>query len=146
MALLICTAMMMCNFLAAGPTIAIVTTTLDFFPGAPPNVDPQGFSANIAKVAYFFTSTAVLQGTGNFFWVPLANKYGRRPVYVLSYVIYTAAAIWLIFEKTYGGFLAGRIILGFGAGAAETIGARHRLALLHRSHVLIFRLSTYFHC
>ncbi len=31
-------------------------------------------------------------------------------------------AIWLIFEHSYGGFLAGRILMGFGAGAAETIG------------------------
>ncbi len=122
MAGLICTAMMMCNFLAAGPAIAMVATTLDFFPDASPAADPAGFSANIAKVAYFFTATALLQGTGNFVWVPLANKYGRRPVYIASYLIYTATAVWLIFENTYGGFLAGRILLGFGAGAAETIG------------------------
>ncbi len=31
-------------------------------------------------------------------------------------------AIWCIFEHSYGGFLAGRILMGFGAGAAETIG------------------------
>ena len=68
--------------------------------------------------------SALLQGTGNFLWVPLANKYGRRPVYLASYLIYLAAAVWLIFERSYGGFLAGRIILGFGAGAAETIGER----------------------
>lgn len=76
----------MCNFLAAGPTVAIVTTTLDFFPASPPTVDPAGFSANVSKVAYCFSTTALLQGTGNFIWVPLANKYGRRPVYVASYV------------------------------------------------------------
>lgn len=51
----------------------------------------------------------------------LANKWGRRPVYVLSYLIYFAASVWLIFDKSYGGFLAGRILMGFGAGAAETI-------------------------
>jgi MFS family permease len=75
----------------------------------------------LARVAYFFTTTALLQGIGNFFWVPIANKYGRRPVYVASYAIYLATAIWLIFEKSYAGFLTGRILMGFGAGAAETI-------------------------
>lgn len=114
--------MMWCNFLAAGPTIAIVRTTLSFYPASPPTVDPAGFSKNIAKVAYFFTTTALLQGTGNFFWVPIANKFGRRPVYLMSYTLYLACAIWLIFDKTYSGFLAGRIIMGFAAGAAETIG------------------------
>jgi MFS family permease len=75
----------------------------------------------IAQVAYFFTCTALVQGLGNFLWVPLANKYGRRPVYLASYAIYFASAIWLSFERSYVGFLIGRILIGFGSGAAETI-------------------------
>jgi MFS family permease len=72
----------------------------------------------------------LMQGVGNFFWIPLANKYGRRPAYVASYVIYTACAIWLCFDKTFNGFLAGRIVMGFGAGAAETIGKLDGLRLV----------------
>jgi MFS family permease len=83
--------MMMCNFLAAGPTIAIVSTTMSFFPGANPMTNPAFFNSSVGKVSYFFTSTALLQGTGNFFWVPVANKFGRRPTYVISYVIYTVS-------------------------------------------------------
>ncbi|KAA8635259.1 hypothetical protein SMACR_01633 [Sordaria macrospora] len=113
--------MMMCNFLAAGPTIAIISTTGDFFKGANPASDIGYFNDSIAKVAYFFTTTSLMQGLGNFFWVPIANKYGRRPTYIFSYVIYIACAIWLCFERSYHGFLAGRILMGFGAGAAETI-------------------------
>lgn len=119
--MIVCVAMLWCNFLAAGPSVAIVQATLEFFPASPPSVDPVGFSDNVAKVAYFFTSTALLQGLGNFFWVPMADKYGRRPVYVASYAIYLATAIWAIFDKTFGGFLTARILLGFAAGAAETI-------------------------
>jgi MFS family permease len=85
----ICVAMLMCNFLAAGPTIAIVSTTMDFFQGANPTTNPAFFSASVAQVSYFFTTTALLQGTGNFFWVPVANKFGRRPAYIASYLIYT---------------------------------------------------------
>lgn len=141
MAGLICFAMMMCNFLAAGmlgshhfqstlkdywltdvvagPSIALLDTALEFFPAAATDTDV--LSLAIARTAYFFTTTALLQGVGNFFWVPLANKFGRRPVYVASYSIYFACTIWLIFDHSYGGFLAGRILMGFGAGAAETI-------------------------
>ncbi|KAM0807165.1 putative Major facilitator superfamily (MFS) profile domain-containing protein [Seiridium cardinale] len=114
MATVICLAMLMCNFLAAGPTIAIVSTAMDFFPTAP-------VPTAISKVAYFFTTTALLQGVSNFVWVPLTNKFGRRPIYVTSYALYFACTVWLIFEKSYGGFLAGRILIGIGAGAAETI-------------------------
>jgi len=87
----ICIAMMMCNFLAAGPSIAIVTTTMDFFPGANPGRNPALFASSIAKISYFFTTAALMQGVGNFFWVPIANKYGRRPTYVFSYLIYTVS-------------------------------------------------------
>ncbi|KAH8676282.1 MFS transporter [Xylariales sp. PMI_506] len=114
MAVIICLAMLMCNFLAAGPTVAMVPTAKAFFPN-------ENIHVAINSVSYFFSTTALLQGVGNFVWVPLTNKYGRRPVYIISYTIYFACALWLVFEETYAGFLAGRIILGIGAGAAETI-------------------------
>lgn len=111
--------MTMSNFLSGGPSIAIVSTALDFFPNAV--TDGTLTNSAIPKVAYFFTTTSLLMGTGCFLWVPMMNKFGRRPVYVTSYVLYFAVALWLIFEKSYAGFLLGRILMGFGAGAAETI-------------------------
>jgi MFS family permease len=78
-------------------------------------------SSAIPKTAYFFTTTSLLQGTGNLFWVPMANKWGRRPVYILSYLVYFGTSLWLVFDRSYGGFLAARILMGFAAGAAETI-------------------------
>ena len=100
-----------------GPTIAIVDTAMEFFPPTASGFDTSA----IAKTAYFFTTTALVQGVGNFFWVPVTNKFGRRPVYIASYVIYLGCAIWLVFERSYAGFLVGRILMGFGAGAAEVI-------------------------
>ncbi|OAA67507.1 MFS transporter [Cordyceps fumosorosea ARSEF 2679] len=118
-AIVLCVAMAMCNFLAAGPSIAIVQTAMDFFPQAAQ--DGSLITYAIPRVAYFFTSTSLLQGMGNLFWIPAANKWGRRPIYIASYAIYFATAVWLIFEKSYAGFLVGRILMGFGAGAAETL-------------------------
>ena len=109
--------MFMCNLLAAGPTIAIVETAMDFFP----NWKQMGLVSAISKTAYFFTSTALMQGTGNLIWMPLVNKYGRRPVYLISYTIYLACAIWAACTHSYGSFLAARILMGFGSGAAETM-------------------------
>ncbi|RFU81448.1 mfs transporter [Trichoderma arundinaceum] len=115
----LCLAMAVCNFLAAGPAIAVPATAMDFYPDA--LTDGTFLTSAIPKVAYFFTTTSLLQGMGNILWVPAANKWGRRPVYILSYIIYFATAVWLIFEKSYAGFLAGRILMGFGSGAAETL-------------------------
>ncbi|KAL7943433.1 MFS general substrate transporter [Trichoderma barbatum] len=115
----LCLTMAVSNFLAAGPAIAVPATAADFFPDSLAN--GTFITSAIPKIAYFFTTTSLLIGLGNIIWVPIANKWGRRPVYVVSYMIYFATAVWLIFEKSYGGFLAGRILMGFGAGAAETL-------------------------
>jgi MFS family permease len=118
MALLVCLAMLMCNFLAAGPSAAIVEITIDFF-HTPPTV--PAFGPAIAKIAYFFTSAALLQGVGNLIWMPLIVKYGRRPVYLSSFTIYTACAIWCGVAKSYNSELAARIIMGFAAGSGECL-------------------------
>ncbi|KAK4539201.1 hypothetical protein LTR36_001159 [Oleoguttula mirabilis] len=115
-AVLVCMAMIMCNFLAAGPTIAIVDITIDL-------VGPPGptFVASISKVAFFFTTTSLMQGVGNLFWMPLILKYGRRPCYVISFATYTVTAIWAGVAKTYGNELAARIVMGLAAGSGECL-------------------------
>jgi MFS family permease len=72
-------------------------------PFANPAVDPQEFSTAGGNVSYFFMATALMQGLGNFFWIPLTNKYGRRPAYLASYTIDTASAIWLCLKKNIQG-------------------------------------------
>lgn len=115
-AVLVCLAMVMCNFLAAGPTVAIVQITIDYF--GPPG---PTFMTNIAKVAYFFTTTALMQGMGNLIWMPLIIKYGRRPVYVASFTLYTATAIWAGLATGYANELTARIFMGLAAGSGECL-------------------------
>lgn len=110
--------MFFCNFLAAGPSIVIVDLTATFF--GPPPTNPN-FVSDISKTAYFFTTTALMQGMGTLFWMPLIVKYGRRPVYVSSFVLYTVCAVWAGASKTYGSELASRIVMGVASGAAEAL-------------------------
>ncbi|THW54888.1 MFS general substrate transporter [Aureobasidium pullulans] len=81
------TALVLSNFMAAGPSIAIVELTIDIFHAYPPSPLIPGssapasiarFSSCISKAAYLFSATALLQGISNLFWVPVALKYGRR--------------------------------------------------------------------
>ncbi|KAJ5305456.1 uncharacterized protein N7443_005116 [Penicillium atrosanguineum] len=116
-AIAVCTAMVLCNFLAAGPTLAIIQTAEDFFP----NWQVTGLSSAISKTAYFFNCTALFQGLGNLFWMPLINKYGRRPVYVTAFTIYTITAVWCAVAKEYANFLVARIVMGIAAGAGECL-------------------------
>ncbi|KAF5252002.1 hypothetical protein FANTH_2956 [Fusarium anthophilum] len=115
-AVLVSCAIFFSNFLAAGPSVAIVSTTESFF--GPPGPD---FSAKVSKIAYFFTTTALLQGMGNLIWMPFVAKYGRRPTYVLSFIMYTAVAAWAGGATTYSSALAARILMGFASGVAECL-------------------------
>ena len=115
-AFVVCLAMIMCNFLAAGPSVAVVETTIDFF-GTP----GSDFTAQVAKIAYFYTTTSLLQGLGNFVWMPLIIKYGRRPVYLASFSLYTGTAIWVGLARSYGNTLAARIVMGFAAGSGDCL-------------------------
>jgi MFS family permease len=112
-ATLVCFAIFFSNFLAAGPTVAIVDVTITF--EGPPGLD---FASKIAHIAYFFTTTALLQGMGNLVWMPVIVKYGRRPAYVSAFILYTAVAAWAGGATSYGSELAARIIMGFASGAA----------------------------
>jgi hypothetical protein len=50
----------MCTFLAAAPTVAFVQIAMDF--GGGENTD---LTAVIPQVAFFFTTSALTQGTSN---------------------------------------------------------------------------------
>lgn len=117
-AILVSAAIFFCNFLSAGPTVDIVAVATTYFGGPQTNPD---FSADISKTAYFFTTTALMQGMGALFWMPIIIKYGRRPVYVLSFSLYLVCAGWAGGATTYGSELAARIIMGLAAGAAEVM-------------------------
>ncbi|KAL1894204.1 hypothetical protein Sste5346_005990 [Sporothrix stenoceras] len=117
-AVAVCLAMVLCNFLAAGPTLAIAQTAMDFFP----NWQTTGIDGPIAKTAYFFNCTALFQGLGNLVWMPLINKYGRRSVYVVAFSIYVITAVWCSVATQYANFLVARIVMGFAAGAGECLG------------------------
>ncbi|KAK0660583.1 Protein HOL1 [Lasiodiplodia hormozganensis] len=116
LAILLSLAIFFSNFLAAGPTVSMVAITTDFF--GPPG---PTFEAHIAKASYFFTTTALLQGMSNLIWMPLIVKFGRRPIYVISFVLYTACAAWAGGATSYGSELTARILMGAGAGASETL-------------------------
>ncbi|KAF5019229.1 hypothetical protein F66182_8770 [Fusarium sp. NRRL 66182] len=115
-AILVSFAIFFSNFLAAGPTVAIVSITESFF-GTP----GSEFSQQVAKIAYFFTTTALLQGMSNLVWMPFIAKFGRRPIYVTSFILYTAVSVWAGAATTYGSSLAARIFMGVASGASECL-------------------------
>ncbi|KAL4908626.1 hypothetical protein BDW74DRAFT_188538 [Aspergillus multicolor] len=114
-AILVSFAMAMCNFMAAGPTVAMVEIATDFME------DGDTLTDLISRAAYYFNNSALMQGVSCLFWVPLLNKYGRRPVYIAAYLLYFFMILGAGLAKTYSGELATGTILGFSAGAGECL-------------------------
>lgn len=93
----------------------MIDMATDYF-GAGPDLP-----GNISKISYFITATTLLQGMGNLIWMPLVVKFGRRPIYVISFVLFTATTFWTGGAPTYDSTLAARILMGFSSGAAECL-------------------------
>lgn len=102
--------------MAAGPAVSVVSAAETFF-----STSPTTLSGSISKVAYLFTGASLLQGVGNLFWIPCIIKFGRRPVYVISIVMFTICSIWCGAAQTFASELVGRLFLGFFSGAAECL-------------------------
>jgi len=62
-----------------------------------------------------------MQGLGNLVWMPLIIKYGRRPMYLISFTIYCVTAIWVGVSTQYANTLVARIVMGLAAGSGECL-------------------------
>lgn len=51
---------------------------------------------------------------------PASDYFGRRPIIVISSVVFTAGALLMAFAQSYDILLVGRFIVGLGVGAAST--------------------------
>lgn len=61
-------------------------------------------------------------GVSNLFWMPLAMCIGKRPVIIVSMIIFLAGNIWSIYATSVNHLLASRIVASFGAGSIESLG------------------------
>lgn len=75
------------------------------------------------KASYLITFNILFLGIGNLFWIPLSIKIGKRPVLVLSTLIFFVSSIWAAVAQSWGSLLGARIIQGFGASSSEALGA-----------------------
>ena len=107
----------MCAFLAAGPTVAIVQIAKDFGGGTTADL-----AVLIPEVSFFFTTTALTLCPGTLLRQPLINKYGRRPIYIISSTGFLITAIWSGLSTRYASELVARILLGFFSGAGDCLG------------------------
>lgn len=62
-------------------------------------------------------------GLFNFFWVPLANYFGKRPVFVFASGLLCLCYIWGAVAKSFKSLLWSNIIAAFAGSSTEALGA-----------------------
>lgn len=68
------------------------------------------------------TSWLILAIAGSLFLAnPVAKKFGKRPVYVVSIIIMFVSSVWGAESKNYRSFLGSRIVGGFGMAPYEVL-------------------------
>lgn len=65
----------------------------------------------------------IFQGISPAFWGPLADLWGRRPVYLITMLIYCISCVGLALIQTYGGLLFLRMVQAFGSSSLIAVGA-----------------------
>lgn len=81
------------------------------------------FHIPVGQASYQTTTVIVVVGVAPLFWTPLANVYGRRPIYLISTLIGIAATIGSGFARTWATLIVARVFSGVGVGAAMALGA-----------------------
>jgi MFS family permease len=81
------------------------------------------FHISTVQASYSLMMYILWAAFGPLLAVPLANKYGRRPVYLVSNLIAGVCNIAGGYSSSWGGVLGTRAIVGIFAGSPPAIGA-----------------------
>jgi MFS family permease len=83
----------------------------------------KAFKISVVEASYELTVYIIFAGVGPLFIAPLANIYGRRPVYLLGNLLAAIMNLVAAHCTTWTGILVTRVFCGIGAGATVAIGA-----------------------
>lgn len=70
------------------------------------------FDITIVQASYQTTVVVALNGVGTFLWIPLANVYGRRPVYLVTTFLGFASALGSAYAHSYSQLIGARVVNG----------------------------------
>ncbi|KAK0252062.1 hypothetical protein LTS09_012856 [Friedmanniomyces endolithicus] len=82
----------------------------------------KAFHITTVEASYSLTMYIIFAAVGPLLTVPLANTYGRRPVYLVGNLVAGICNIAGGFSPTWKGVMATRALVGIFAGSPATIG------------------------
>ena len=83
------------------------------------------FHRSIGDISYLVGAYTLMMGFGVLIWNPLADRFGRRPILLLSLSECVIATCGVAVSKSYGTIMVARIFQGFGICAPLSLGAAY---------------------
>ncbi|KXS96406.1 hypothetical protein AC578_3002 [Pseudocercospora eumusae] len=81
------------------------------------------FHKSMTETSELLIWPILVLGLFNFFWVPLANFFGKRPIFVISTLLLTVCYLWGALARTFRSLLWSNIIAAFAGSASEALAA-----------------------
>lgn len=101
---------MMCTFTAAAILPAYQLIAADF-------------NTTVQEISYLTSLQIAILGVAPLFWKPLSNRYGRRPIFLVSLICSLVCNIGCAKSPTYGSMAACRALVAFFISPAGAIGS-----------------------
>ncbi|GAB7341200.1 hypothetical protein MBLNU457_7488t1 [Dothideomycetes sp. NU457] len=102
----------------------------------------QQFGKTQDETSKLLTWPIFVFGLFNFLWVPLANYFGKRPVFVFNSGLMCIAYIWGAVATSFPSLLWSNIVAAFAGSATEALGAA-MVADLYFLHERAGKMSIY---
>ncbi|KAK1757810.1 protein HOL1 [Echria macrotheca] len=81
------------------------------------------FDKSMEETSNLLLWPILVLGVFNFFWVPLANYFGKRPVFVFASGLLCVCYIWGAVAGSFNSLLWSNIIAAFAGSSTEALGA-----------------------
>ncbi|KAF2254809.1 MFS general substrate transporter [Trematosphaeria pertusa] len=81
------------------------------------------FSQTMTSTSHLLLYPILVLGLFNFFWVPLANYFGKRPVFVFASLLLCLCYVWGAVATSFKSLLWSNIIAAFAGSSTEALGA-----------------------
>jgi MFS family permease len=102
----------------------------------------QTYHVSMAKVALTTGLYMMGLGLGSVVASPTAILYGKRPVYLISSILYIISCVWCALSPNYASLVLARIFMGFAVSPVECLPSA-TIAEIFFLHERAYRLGVY---
>jgi MFS family permease len=102
----------------------------------------QTYHVSIPDVALTTGLYMMGLGLGSVVASPTAILYGKRPVYLVSIILYIGSAVWCAVSPNYSSLVVARVFMGFAVSPAECLPSA-TIAEIFFLHERAYRLGIY---